>query len=56
MGPAQSRVDHLTWLCRDPLPALDGLTDAQINKGLWYLLGAWTQLYSTRVTGERSTT
>lgn len=49
-------VDHLTRLCRDPLPALDGLTDAQINKGLWYLLGAWTQLYSTRVTGERSTT
>ena len=38
------------------MPALDGLTDAQINKGLWHLLGAWTHLYSTRVTAERSVT
>jgi hypothetical protein len=47
-------VDYLTRLCSDPMPALDGLTDAQINKGLWYLLGAWSDLYSTRVTTERS--
>jgi hypothetical protein len=47
-------VDYLTRLCGDPVPALAGLSDAEINKGFWYLLGAWTELYSTRVTTERS--
>lgn len=47
-------VDYLTRLCGDPVPALDGLTDVQINKGLSHLVGTWSHLYSTRVTTERS--
>jgi hypothetical protein len=38
-GPAALTAAYVTRLFEDPIPALAGLTDAEINKGLWYLIG-----------------
>ena len=36
-GPPAAIVAHLTRLFEDPLPPLEGFTDAELNKGFWYI-------------------
>ena len=36
-GPPAAVVAHLTRLFEDPLPPLEGFTDAELNKGFWYI-------------------
>jgi hypothetical protein len=37
-GPAALTAEYATRLFEDPVPALEGFSDAEINKGLWYLI------------------
>ena len=37
-GTAALTAEYVTRLFEDPAHALEGLTDAEINKGLWYLI------------------
>ena len=37
-GSAGVTADYVTRLFEDPVYALEGFTDAEINKGLWYLI------------------
>lgn len=39
-GPPAATLDYLTRLFADPLPVLKDYSDAQLNRGLWYVLGA----------------
>ena len=36
-GPPAAIVAHLTRLFENPLPPLEGFTDAELNKGFWYI-------------------
>ena len=36
-GPPAAIVAHLTRLFEAPLPTLEGFTDAELNKGFWYI-------------------
>src|SRR5829696_3153302 len=37
-GSAALTAEYVTRLFEDPCPALEGFTDAELNKGLWYLI------------------
>jgi hypothetical protein len=37
-GPAGLTAEYVTRLFEDPAPVLEGLTDAEVNNGLWYLI------------------
>ena len=37
-GSTALTANYLTTLFEDPVPVLEGYTDAELNKGLWYLL------------------
>src|SRR5690242_4795642 len=36
-GPPTTTVAYATKLFEDPAPPLEGFTDAELNRGLWYL-------------------
>jgi hypothetical protein len=39
-GPAATTVAYLTRLFEDPVPPLEGFTDAELNRGFWYLVSS----------------
>jgi hypothetical protein len=37
-GPAVTTVTYTTRLFEDPIPPLEGFTDEELNRGMWYLV------------------
>jgi hypothetical protein len=37
-GPAVTTVAYMTRLFEDPVPALEGFSDEELNRGFWYLV------------------
>lgn len=49
-GPPAVTLAYLTRLFDAPLAVLDGFSDAQINRGMWYVLGATGENYPVVLT------